>query len=93
MKITDASTKLISNDGTVFDSPSDFSEGQEYVKRFPKINKLQQLRKVFVSCKIEYSLRLSHFKFGKRTIMAAVIKHNIFVNYDKYKIHKEDNIR
>ena len=93
MKIADASTRLISNDGTVFDSPSDFPEGQKYVKRFPKINKLQKLRKVFVSCKIESSLRLSQFKFGERTIMAALIKHNTFVNYDKYRIHKEDNIR
>ena len=80
MKIADASTKIISNDGTVFDSRSDFPEGQEYVKHFPTINKLQLRYKVFVSCKIESSLRLSQFKFGERTIMAALIKHNAFIN-------------
>ena len=93
MKIADASTKIISNDGTVFDSTSDFPEGQEYVKHFPTINRLQLRRTVFVSCKIESSLRLSQFKFGERTIMAALIKYNTFINYDKYKTHKEDIIR
>ena len=89
MKIADAFTKIISNDGTVFDSPSDFPEGQEYVKHFPTINRIQLRRKVFVSCKIESSLRLSRFKFGERTIMAALIKYNTFINYDKYKTHKK----
>ena len=89
MKIADTSTKIISNDGTVFDSSSDFPEGQEH---FPTINRLQLRRTVFVSCKIESSLRLSQFKFGERTIIAALIKHNIFINYDKYKTHKEDSI-
>ena len=59
IKIADASTKIISNDGTVFDSSSDFPEGQEYVKHFPTINRLQLRRKVFVSFKIESFLRLS----------------------------------
>ena len=85
MKIADASTKIITNDDTVFESPSDFPENPEYVKHFPAINKIQLQRKVFFSWKIESSLRLSQFKFGERTIMNALIKHNIFVNYDKYK--------
>ena len=92
MKIVDTSTKVISNDGTVFDSPSDFPEGQEYVKNFPTINRLQLKRNVFVSCKIEFSLRLSQFKLGEITIMVTLIKHNTFINYDKYKAHKEDSI-
>ena len=32
------------------------------------------------------------FKFGDRTIMSTLIKHNIFINYDKYKTYKEDSI-
>ena len=92
MKIADASTKIISNDGTIFNSPSDFPEQQEYVNHFPTINRLQLRCNVFVSCKIESSLRLSQFKIGERTIMAALIKHNTFINYDKYKTHKEDSI-
>ena len=92
MKIADASTKIISNDGTIFNSPSDFPEQQEYVNHFPTINRLQLRCNVFVSCKIESSLRLSQFKIGERTIMAALTKHNTFINYDKYKTHKEDSI-
>ena len=92
MKIADASTKIITNDDTVFESPSDFPKNSEYVKHFPAINKIQLQRKVFFSCKIESSLRLSQFKFGERTIMNALIKHNIFINYDKYKTYKEDSI-
>ena len=89
MKIADASTKILSNDGAVFDSPSHFLEEQEYVKHFPTINKVQLQRKVCVSCKIESSLRLSQFKFGERKIMEALIKHNTFINYDKYKHTKK----
>ena len=47
-----ASTKIITNDGTIFEFPSEFPEGPEYVKHFPAINKIQLQRKVFVSCKI-----------------------------------------
>ena len=48
IKIADASTKVISNDGTVINYPSDSPEGQEYVKQFQTINRLQLQRKVFV---------------------------------------------
>ena len=40
-KIADASTNIITNEGKVFESPSDFPEGTEYVKHFPAINKHQ----------------------------------------------------
>ena len=85
MKTADTSTKLISNNGTVFDSPPNFPEGQEYVNYFPTINILQLQCKVFVSCNIESSLRLSEFKFGERKIMESLIKHRKFINYDQYK--------
>ena len=56
MKIADDLTKLIANDVTVFESPSEFPENLDYVKYFPSTNKIQLQRKVFVSCKIESSL-------------------------------------
>ena len=59
MKIADASTKLITNDGSVFDSPAELLEGSDYVTHFPATNKIQFQRKVFISCKVELSLRLS----------------------------------
>ena len=65
-KIADASTKVIKNDGTIFESLSEFSEGPEYVKHFPAIKKIQLQRKVFVSCKTESSLRLSQFKCWRK---------------------------
>ena len=61
MKITDASTEIITSDDMIFDSTSEFPEGPEYVRHFPAINKIQLQRTVFVSCKIESSLRLSQF--------------------------------
>ena len=92
MKSADASTKIITNEGKVFDSPSDVPEGTEYAKHFPAINKLQSQWNVFIACKIESSLRLSQFKFENRTIISTLIKRSTFINYDKYKTYKEDSI-
>ena len=92
MKIADASTKIITNEGKVFDSPSDVLERTEYAKHFPAINRLQSQRNVFITCKIESLLRLSQFKFGNRTIISTLIKRITFINYDKYKTYKEDSI-
>ena len=41
MKIADASTKIITNDGTIFESPSESSKGLEYVQHIPAVNKMQ----------------------------------------------------
>ena len=92
MKIADTSTKIITNNGTIFEPPSEFPEVPVYVKHSLAINKIQLQRKVFFSCKIESSLRLLQFKFEERTIMAVLIKHNTFTNYNKHKTLKEDSI-
>ena len=92
MKIADTSTKIITNNGTIFEPPSEFPDVPAYVKHSLAMNKIQLQRKVFFSCKIESSLRLSQFKFEERTIMAVLIKHNTFINYDMHKTLKEDKI-
>ena len=84
-------TKLITNDGTVFDSSFHFPEGPDYVAHFPATNRIQQQRKVFVCCKVESSICLSHFKYGEKNHIYSHLKKTLIKN-NKFNTHKENSI-
>lgn len=88
VKVMDTTTRLIINDGKVFNHSNEFSTCPDYVNNCLVHNQVQQQRKVFMCCKIDSSIRMSHFKYGQNSKMSPLIVNNTYIKYSKISTHR-----